>query len=156
MNEEVEDYQDVYDYASLLGKKGLAEYRKLAEAEWAKLPPLQSGRRDVDGYGSRYRITHLMETLVKESGDMEALVAIQKRDPSSSWAYLRIAEAYKEKGKYDAALEWAEAGRKAFPKDAGSRLLEFLADEWPLTSADSTAGPSAPRPDSGQKLIRSL
>lgn len=117
-------------YASLLGKKGLAEYRKLAEAEWAKVPHLQSGRRDVDGYGSRYRITHLMETLAKESGNVEALVTIQKRDLSSSWAYLRIAEAYKEKKKYDAALEWAEAGRQAFPKDADFRLLEFLADEY--------------------------
>ncbi len=117
-------------YSALLGKKGLAEYRKRAEAEWAKVPPLKGGRRDADGYSRRYRITHLMETLAKESGDVEALVAIQKRDLSSPSAYLRIAEAYKENGNGDGALEWAEAGRKAFPKDADFRLLEFLADEY--------------------------
>ena len=120
-------------YASLLGNKGMAEYRKLAEAEWAKVPPLQGSGRDAGGYGSRSRITQLMETLAKESGDVEALVSIQKRDLSSPRAYLRIAEAYKEKGKgskREKALEWAEAGRKAFPKDADFSLLEFLADEY--------------------------
>jgi uncharacterized Zn finger protein len=117
-------------YADVLGKKGLAVYRRLAEAKWAKMPALGPGREDPDETGSRFRLTHIMETLVEQTGDVEALVAVLKRDLSLPYSYLRIAEAYKDAGKRDAAVAWAERGLRAFPKRPDSRLRECLAEEY--------------------------
>jgi uncharacterized Zn finger protein len=117
-------------YSGVLGEKGLAVYRKLAEAEWAKVPSLGPGRDDPGKYGKRFRITHIMETLARRTGDVEAIVEVRKRDLSSAWAYLQIAEAYKGAGRHDLALEWAERGVKTFPERTDSRLREFLADEY--------------------------
>src|SRR5712692_2524526 len=50
-------------YARVLGKEGLAVYRKLAEAEWARVRALEPGQKDPETYGKRFRITHIMETL---------------------------------------------------------------------------------------------
>ena len=44
-------------YARVLGKEGLAVYRKLAEDEWARVPALQPGRDAPEKYGKRFRIT---------------------------------------------------------------------------------------------------
>jgi len=117
-------------YADVLGGKGLAVYRKLAEAEWAKVPALGPGRDDSQKYGKRFRITHIMETLAGLAGDVDALVAIKQRDLSSAYAFLQIAEALKGAGKRDQALEWAERGVKAFPERTDGRLREFLAGEY--------------------------
>jgi hypothetical protein len=105
-------------YAAVLGEKGLATYRRLAEAEWARVPPLDAGGDDRDKYGRRFRITHIMETLARRTGDVEAVVAVKKRDLSLPYAYLQIAETYRDAGRHDAALEWAERGMKAFPQRA--------------------------------------
>lgn len=130
----VADYDTFYGaaetYADVLGEKGLAVYRKLAEAEWAKVPALGPGRDDPEKYGKRFRITHIMETLARQTGDVEAVVAVKKRDLSSAYDYLQIAETYKNAGKRDLALEWAERGVKAFPERTDSRLREFLAEEY--------------------------
>jgi tetratricopeptide (TPR) repeat protein len=117
-------------YADVLGEKGLAIYRKLAEAEWAKVPTLGPGRDDSKEYGKRFRITHIMETLAGLKGDVEALVAIRQRDLSSAYAFLQIAETLKVAGMHDLALEWAERGVKAFPVRTDVRLREFLAREY--------------------------
>lgn len=117
-------------YTDVLGEKGLAIYRKLAEAEWAKVPVLGPGHDDPDKYGKRFRITHIMETLARQTGNVEAVVAIQRRDLSSAYDYLQIAETYQDAGKRDLALEWAERGVKAFPERTDSRLREFLAEEY--------------------------
>lgn len=117
-------------YAAVLGKAGLARYRELAEAEWAKVPPLAPGGRGSDPYPHRFRITHLMETLARQTGDVEALVAIKRQDLSYAYSYLGIAELYRQAGQPDRALEWAERGLAAFPDRTDSRLREFLADEY--------------------------
>lgn len=117
-------------YAGVLGTPGLAMYRKLAEAEWAKVPSLSPGRMAVAPYGKRFRITQIMETLARQTGDVERVVAIKQRDLSSAYDYLQIAEAYRAARKHDLALEWAERGVKAFPDRTDWRLREFLAREY--------------------------
>jgi uncharacterized Zn finger protein len=128
------DYDTFYGaaetYGGVLGEKGLFAYRQLAEAEWAKVPALRPGRDNTEKYGKRFRITHIMETLARRSGDIEALVAVKQRDLSLAYYYLDIAETYKRAGQHDKALEWAERGVKAFPKRTDSRLREFLANEY--------------------------
>ena len=128
------DYDTFYGasetYAGVLGKKGLAVYQALAEAEWAKVPALRPGQNDSEKYGKRFRVTHIMETLARRTGDVEAVVAVKKRDLSLAYHYLQIAEIYKDARKHDLALEWAERGLKAFPERTDSRLREFLAQEY--------------------------
>jgi len=116
-------------YKPVLGSRGLKAYRELAEEEWSKIPPLQPGSRD-DWSGRRWRITHIMESLAKVSGDVEALVAVKSRDLSRPTAFLEIAKAYQEAGQRDRALEWAEKGLAAFPREPGSGLRRFVADAY--------------------------
>ena len=117
-------------YADVLGEKGLAIYRQLAEAEWARVPALKAGEDDPSKYGSRFRITHIMEALACQSGDVEALVAVKERDLSSAYAYLEIAEVYLKAGQHDRALSWGERGLEAFPSRTDSRLRKFVATEY--------------------------
>jgi uncharacterized Zn finger protein len=102
----------------------------LAEAEWAKVPALGPDRDDSAKYGKRFRITHIMETLARQTGNVETVVAVKKRDLSLAYHYLQIAETYKSARQHDLALEWAERGVKAFPERTDSRLREFLAEEY--------------------------
>jgi hypothetical protein len=61
-------------YAEVLGERGIAEYGRLAEEEWA----------DV--------------VLAYRSGDVEAVVAVKSKDLSSPLAYLGIVRLYKLAG----------------------------------------------------------
>lgn len=138
-------------YRKVFGKEGLAEYRRLAETEWVKVPALvppeskepkrvgnypvihKLTNEDLENaaqYGRRFRITSIMEALARTGGDVEALVAVKRRDLSSAYSFLKIAEIYREAGQHDKALEWAEQGAQAFPDKTDSRLREFLAEEY--------------------------
>ena len=125
-------YGAVETYLDVLGEKGLAIYRKLAEVEWAKIPQLQPGQTGRSFQGSRFRLTSIMEAFGRIDGDVEALVAVKSRDLSLAYHYLEIAQIYKNARKSDKALVWAEKGLKAFPEDTDSRLREFLANEYHL------------------------
>jgi uncharacterized Zn finger protein len=131
---ELSDHWDVFynaaeTYAELLGANGLATYRRLAEAEWAKLPALRAG--DHKSYeGPRFRLTSIMEALARTGGDVDALAAIKAKDLTYPYNYLQIAELYRDAKRPDDALAWGERGLKAFPDTDDMRLLEFLADEY--------------------------
>jgi len=115
-------------YAPILGKKGLAIYRSLAEEEWSKIKPHGANKEERGEHSHRrFNITHIMETLADVSGDVETMVEVRKRNLSYAYHYLQIAELYTKAKKQDKALEWAEAGLKAFPERTDSRLRDFLA-----------------------------
>jgi len=116
-------------YAELLGERGLAAYQRCADAAWTLVPQVRPGEKDREEYGHTYRIKHIMETLARQAGDVEALVTIKARDLSNAYTFLQIAEIYREAKQPDKALEWAERGVKVFPDRTDSRLREFLADE---------------------------
>jgi uncharacterized Zn finger protein len=123
-------HQAALTYADVLGPTGLAAYRKLAEALWARVPAVSPGsNRDTDT-DRRFRITSIMEALAEASGDIEELVAIKSRDLSAAYYFLEIAEIYHKARQHDKALDWAERGVRAFPKRTDSRLREFLANEY--------------------------
>lgn len=117
-------------YADVLGKAGIAEYRRLAEELWDKVPALGPGQSDRAMYGGRFRITSIMRTLAQQAGDIEAEVQVMKRDLSLAYHFLAIATLYRQAGKDDLALDWAEKGVQAFPTHTDGRLREFLADEY--------------------------
>jgi len=85
-------------YKTILGKPGLAEYRRLAEKEWSRVEEKEPGSRDTGYSSKRRRITSIMESLAKADGDVDALIAVKKRDLSHPYSYLGIAEICKEAG----------------------------------------------------------
>ena len=91
---------------------------------------LAPGGDDPEKYGRRFRITHIVETLARQTGDVEAVVAVMKRDLSSPYAYLQIAETYEQARRHDLALDWAERGLKAFSRRPDPRLREFVAVQY--------------------------
>lgn len=116
-------------YKPVLGKKGLVEYRRLAEAEWAKVPAKIKGD-DSGDFGRRYAITRIMESLAKADGDIDGLIAIKKRDLSSPRRFLDIARILKDAKRYDEALAWAEKGLLSFKERPDNDLRDFLAGEY--------------------------
>ena len=122
-------YGTAETYADVFGAEGLAEYRRLAESEWAKIRPLNPGDKEDVRSTRRFRITRMMESLARQSDDTDSLVEIKRRDLSDAYSFLKIAEIYREAGQHDKALDWAEQGVKSFPR-ADSRLVEFLAVEY--------------------------
>lgn len=116
-------------YAEVLGAKGLAVFRKLAEAEWVKVP-VRTEKQSYSESGDHYRMTSIMESLARQSGDTEQLVAVLERDLSSAHQYLRIASVYREASKEDKALMWAERGVEATSDYDGAALRLFVAEEY--------------------------
>jgi uncharacterized Zn finger protein len=118
-------------YANVLGAAGIAEYRRLAELEWATVPKLgpEAGvGRSFEG--RRFRITSIMESLARATGDVDELLAVKARDLSSPYAFLEIARVCLDAGRADEALGWSEQGVRAFPDTPDGRLREFLADRY--------------------------
>ena len=118
-------------YADVLGERGLATYRRLAEEEWAKMPALGPEDKDAEHYGRRYSITAIMAGFARASDDLEALVAINSRDLSSPYAFLQIAELYRDAGDRASALDWAERGWQAFADgQRDGRLRDFIVEAY--------------------------
>jgi len=115
-------YGAVGDYDDILGSTGLAEYRRLAEAEWA--------RSTKDGSNPSRTISRIMESLARADGNVDALIAIKQRKLDLAYYYLEIAKICREAKRSYEALEWAEKGVQAFPKNTDTRLLDFLAEEY--------------------------
>lgn len=120
----------VETYSEVLGDKGVAEYRRLAEEKWREVPVLGAGQREAVHLGRRFRITSIMTALARIHGDVEALVEVLERDLSHPYCYLQIAGEYKRAGSSALALEWAERGLRAFPSQLDPRLREFVTQEY--------------------------
>jgi len=122
-------YNAAGTYADVLGAEGIAEYRRLAKAEWDALPPLGPGQEERSYSSRRFRITQIMETLAELTGDVDAVADVLARDQSSAYQFVRIAELYTKAGRYDDALAWAEKGL-ALHGGSDSRLVEAAAEEY--------------------------
>ncbi len=116
-------------YAEVLGAEGIAEYRRLAKAEWDALPPLGPGQEERSYSPRRFRITQIMETLAELTGDVDAVAEVLARDQSSAYQFVRLAEVYRNAGRYDDALAWAEKGL-ALHGGSDPRLLNAAAEEY--------------------------
>jgi uncharacterized Zn finger protein len=125
-------------YAEVLGAEGLAEYGRLAQAEWVALPPLGPKDEERSWSSRRFRITQIMQTLAELTGDVDAVVEVLARDQSSAYQFVRIAEVLREAKRYDDALVWAEKGL-ALHGGADSRLVEVAAEELHRTGRGEDA-----------------
>jgi len=117
-------------YADVLGKEGIAEYRRLATEHWARVPAIGPGQEDPERYGRRFRLSSIMMALARMDGDVDAQAEVLKKDLSQAYDFLKIAEVYRDAGRSDIALEWAEKGLAAFPGRTDPRLREFVAEEY--------------------------
>jgi len=121
-----EFYGCVEIYRELLGEAGMAEFRSLVEQLWDKLDVLPPGH-EGSHQGQRFKITSMMERLAKLSGDVDAQLAVQARDLSSSYRFLKIAELLADTKRLDEAIIWAEKGVLAFENKPDTRLEVYLA-----------------------------
>lgn len=121
----------VVRYADVLGESGIAVYRRLAEAAWAKVTPLKPGQMESRHDHDRFTITRIMEKLAHLDGDVDALVQVYSRDLSMPYCYLKISEALLEAGRAKDALQWAETGHKAFATGRrDERLTTFIVHRY--------------------------
>lgn len=132
---EVEGEWDTFDgavelYADILGDDGLGEYRRLATAAWAKIPPLIAGRRAADDFSSdRRRLAGILDFFAERDGDVDARIALRAHDLSSPWRYLELARFCQSMGREAEALRHAEEGLWLFEDDPpDERLINFAAD----------------------------
>jgi len=121
-------------YADLLGSKGQAAYRALAEAAWAKLPrPNRRERRlgilqtDDINRGTLFRI---LDHLLTQYGDVDRRIALRTEDLRGAYDYLNLAQLCLDHGRLGAALRWAEEGAWLHDDPASERLLVFLAARY--------------------------
>lgn len=123
-------YGAVNTCRDVLGKQGITEYRRLVEQKWQAIPAKSPGGKDSGHDSKHYGITRIMESLAKAEGDVDALIAIKKRDLGASWNYLTIAEICLNAKRHDEALDWAEKGLLAFKEKPDNRLRDFIAVEY--------------------------
>lgn len=116
-------------YADVLGERGLRRYKELAQLEWDKVPVRTAGKERYFRHDYS-RITQVMRSLARFSGDIEQLVEVISRDFTEEHCHLRIAEVYRDAGLYDKALTWAETGLASFPEQHDGKLREFAAEEY--------------------------
>ena len=122
-------YGAVEKYAGILGEEGMRTYRKLADQEWEKVP-VRTAKKSRSGGSDYFRITHIMESLAQASGSVDDLVAVLSRDLTGAFQYRRIAETYRDAGRHDQVLEWAEKGLAAFPEHGDTQLRAIAAEEY--------------------------
>ena len=115
-------------YSEVLGTAGLAEYRRLAEAIWQTFPDRKPNEKQDFNY-KRTKVQGILESIAEQTGDVEAIVAIKRRDLSSARTYLQIAQLYTQAGQANRALEWAEDGVKAF-EAMDWQLRDFIVEEY--------------------------
>ena len=139
---EMQDAYDVFSgaawlYEDVLGPEGLAVYRRLATEAWDKLPPLKPGR-DLTGDGAYYTLGEILDQFAEQEGDIEARIAIRRKDLSSPSCYLILASFCLDHGRKDEALAWAREGVWVFEDhQPDERLISFYA-AW-LAAAGDTA-----------------
>jgi uncharacterized Zn finger protein len=116
-------------YAHALGESGLARYRELVEDAWKRLPALgpEAIRTHFDIH--RFQFEHAMEELTAFAGDIDQLVVVMSRNLSNPNAFLELAALLQRHGRHDEALQWAEKGLAAFPKERIDDLVSFCIAE---------------------------
>lgn len=131
MSEEFEAFEDAaIQYEEVLGEKGLAEYRRLAQETNSKLSSPKGARPDDEELVvNEYRLTGILDYFAERDGDFEIRVKLRRKNLTSSWDHLRLAEFYLAHDCEEEALRQAEEALWLFEdNDPDERLVGFTAD----------------------------
>jgi uncharacterized Zn finger protein len=109
-------YRAAAIYEKVLGRAGLAEYRRLAHEAWERRPPENDSR-----------LEDILDFFFEREGNVEERIALRTRDLSSPWSYLRLAEFCLEVDRKDEALRRAEEGLWKFEDDEPDERLTLFA-----------------------------
>jgi hypothetical protein len=135
-------------YADLLGGGGLAEYRRLCDAAWRRVPALRPDRRvPDDDAGLRRRLTAALDAFAEADGDLDARIAVRAKSLNSVAAYREIVELCRTHGRMVEALRWAEEGLWQFdgrPDPVLRRLADALRE--PRADREEAASPRSVNP----------
>ena len=98
-------------YADVLGPEGLQAHHALAEAAWAKLPPLSPGKA-FDPERELYYSTlqGMLDVVAKRAGDVDARIALRTKTLTTPHRYTRLIGFCLGLGHEAEALRWAEEG----------------------------------------------
>lgn len=91
-------------YAPLLGKAGIAEYRRLLQPHAARL------ERGDSGFSERFAVQQALVGAALATGDPDQLIAVKAGDLRSPDDYLEVAAALVDAGRHEEALDWAQRG----------------------------------------------
>ena len=118
------------EYADVLGDIGLAEYRRLAQDAWERLPSHIGPKREPDGYRTNeFQLKSILDFFAERDGDVEMRIGLRARNLSSQWAYVELVEFCQAEGRTDEALRRAEEGLWLFEDDRpDERLVSVAAD----------------------------
>jgi len=132
MTDDWNGFQDVASaYEAVLGRDGLAEYRRLAIEAWA----LQRSGGDGDG-----RLKSILDGLARRDGDLEARIALRKDDLKQPAGYLEIARLLVEADRKTEALTWLEEAIWCFEDRPDARLDLFAAELLADAGREAEAG----------------
>ena len=118
-------------YEDVLGEPGLAEYRRLANAAWDKLPA-RMGRRKTpmaDLSDDRRRLMTILDFFAERDGDIAARIALRARDLSTPWGYPQLAQFCLDQGREEEALKHAEEGLWIFEDESPDLGLTLFVAE---------------------------
>ncbi|HKX08723.1 MAG TPA: SWIM zinc finger family protein [Stellaceae bacterium] len=123
-------YRASVRYEDVLGEAGMAEYRRLAQEAWDKLPPKSKRAPHGDDLAHRsQRLKSVLDIFAERDGDLDARIALRARNLSSAWDYLQLANFCLVQGRAEEALQRAEEGLWMFEDDEpDTGLVLFAAD----------------------------
>jgi tetratricopeptide (TPR) repeat protein len=103
-------------YAVPLGERGSAEFRRLAEVDWAMLEPTSRSASATDRYlDGTYRVRRVIEQLALADRDVNRIVQIHGDGLRHDHDFARAAEALASIGELDEAAKIAQRGLERFP-----------------------------------------
>lgn len=116
-------------YAEVLGKEGLAEYRRLAQAAWDELPARIGPSRDGGSQGGSYGLASILDFFAERDGDVALRIALRAKNLSSPHAVLQLAAFCRDHGREVEALRHAQDGLWLFEDGRpDERLVSFVVD----------------------------
>ncbi|WP_258585255.1 DUF6880 family protein [Mesorhizobium sp. AR02] len=117
-------------YGDILGEDGLAEYRRLANEAWDKLPAtVGKNRAGMGPPMDHFRLREILDFFAERDGDVEARIALRAKHLASQGSYLQIAKFCLSQGRVEEALRWVEDGLWMFEDDRPDEQLIALAVE---------------------------
>jgi tetratricopeptide (TPR) repeat protein len=131
---EMNDGYDIFwgaaaHYAEVLGERGLAEYRRLAEVAWQKVPCRSPSRSSQDLSTNYHGLVNILDFFAERDGDIDARIALRTDDLSSPYSYLQLAEFCLSQGRKEDALRYATEGLLIFEDGRqDERLVVFATD----------------------------